>query len=144
MERTVSTAFVPGWRTAGEDTRDPSIGSGRLKGEFDETALRIVLEFAEDTDGGVDRWIFQLPGDIGLNLWEWNPNGEVRAFDAADNNKLYRGLAMLDRMGGALICITNEDTKEWSAEYPFTFTAGCSAYILFVPRGQAIPNIIGE
>jgi hypothetical protein len=144
MERTVSTAFVPGWRTAGEDTRDPSIGSGRLEGEFDETALRIVLEFVEDTDGGVDRWIFQLPGDIGLNLWEWNPNGEVRAFDAADNNKPYRGLAMLDRMGGALICMTNEDTKEWSAEYPFTFTAGCSAYILFVPRGQAIPNIIGK
>ena len=126
------TTFVPRWTTAGEDTRDPSIGSGRLEGEYDETAIRIVLEFAEDTDGGVDRWIFQVPTDLGLNFWAWNPNGETRAVDAADSRQ-YIALAELDRMSGRIVCMNN-DSRGWSAEHPFAFSPGSTLSILLVPR----------
>lgn len=133
------TTFTPGWTTAGENTPDPEIGSGTLEGTADETAIRINLEFAEDTDGGVDRWIFQVPTDLGLNFWAWNPNGEARAVDAADNNQQYVALAELDRMSGRIVCMNN-DSRGWSAEHPFAFSTGSTLSILLVPRGQTIPT----
>ena len=134
--------FTPVWRTAGDETQNPEIGSGRLEGEYDDTALRIVLEYADDTIGGVDRWVFQLPGDLGLDYWGWNPNGEARAFDVADNNQQYVCTAILDRMTGRIECWNNNDLIGWGAQHPFTFTAGCEMSILLVPRGQSMLNIM--
>jgi hypothetical protein len=140
MEGTMKTTFVPEWRTAGEDTREPKIGAGRLEGEYDDTAIRIVLEFAKNTDGGVDRWIFQLP-EI-ANWMAWNPNGEARAVDAADQNHQHIATAVLDRMKGTIECWAGSDSIGWGNTYPFTWTPGCAMYILFMPRGRSIPRVI--
>lgn len=140
----MSTAFVPEWRTAGENTQDPAIGTGRLEGQFDDTALSIVLEWAEDTVGGVDRWVFQLPNELEQNWYDWNPNGEARGFDAADGNQQYVALATLDRMRGTIECWTGNDSIGWGATHPFPWSSGSSLHILLVPRGQVIPAIVGE